>query len=292
MLLAQDTESEYYKLKKKSKKSNIVHVSVNLGLGFNFLNNLRSHEVGTIVFTNPAQTFPKDEYYYENKSLPMASLGINADIIETNKLYLGFKGMANYFYGPDKLGKDVIESSGNYLYGKGKTTGYDLEVLGKIGVGGPAVKIYFGVGTGLLNLEGRIPVKSILPAGSNRTATTTTNNSIDYNWRFHKAVIGFRIGNNRKNVLDVSFYKLQPSNAFFLTTTPPSILETLSSFGKYNDVYPPLPFGISASYVRTGKFNIGFEYRLFRDIDVVEKNANAIQVIFSKHFDFHSRKKK
>lgn len=286
---SQDTESEYYKLQKKSKKPNVTHVAFEIGLGMSNYDNLRKHETGTTTFNN--QTHIDNSYVLdESRGLPMITAGIGLDFIETNKTYFGLSGLFSYTYSPFKIGSEDPDQFGNILHSKGKTHSIQYEAMAKVGAGAAKFKVYFGASIGNMIIDGYYKGGSVFTTNGT-TFTSVDKDSITYDLGYLKAMFGFRIGSNRKNVFDINFYKWVVNEDFFVQSSPPSILKKLTSFGKYEQ-FPALPFGASASYTMTGKYKFGVDFRFFRDFDFVSENANVFIFHASKQFDFHNRKKK
>lgn len=293
---AQSNSEEYNKLLKNTKKPNITHFKINLGLGIVNLDKypIYSHS----IYPSRPEFNRVDSGYNLSSSLMVQLTGcLDVDIIETKRAFLNFNGFYRYGYWKDKKAKstppalagfdlpEIIDENGHHNLNQ-------YEVSLKVGYGGEDFKFYVLGGLGSFNFKYDFYMKSSIPIDDDTPVGYESWDTGHLKFNYTKAGVGIRIGNNRqKDIFDFNVYKLLPGGSFFQATERRGI-GLIGSFGKYKDNYPALPIGFFMSYQRRGKYEVSIDFRKLREKDYTDKNADSFTLTFSKQFDIYDKKKK
>jgi hypothetical protein len=287
---AQYTDEDYMKLNKTAKKPNVVHLLLNGGLGISSSQNIHMRSRSVLKFTNTGATQVKSDTSFENFFVALLQLNFQAELVETRRFYFSVSGTYNYGYFPGKFTTSIL---GVYSTTKGNNMLEDWEVSGALGTGGNGFKIYSLFGLGATQYTSKKSNSMDFPAtNSNPAFKSDSRDTVDYFLRYQKLGLGFRFGSNRRETFDILAYKLIPGKSFFANGEKPGMMKMLTEFGEQENGNPPYPFGISATYIRMGKYKLSADYKVFRDKDFRSKNANAITLVISKNINIYEQKKK
>ena len=278
---SQSNNEEYNKLFKSTKKANIPHFKIDLGVGVGSMDNF-VQKTNYLFYFNPPQR--SIDSSFESTTLLYLTASLDIDLIETRRVYFNFGGAYTYGFYPG-TGKSKVE-------GVEDTKASDklnlCEAHIKLGYGAESFKVYAQGG-----ME-RYDFKHTYYLKTNILGSETESWDTGYVKQIYPMVgLGIRIGNNRKKFcFDFSVYKLLPRDEFFNWTQKPDITKEIESLGKYKTIYPSLPIGFSMSLQRHGKYEVRVDYRKIRERDFYAKNAQSFMATFSKQFDFYNKKKK
>jgi hypothetical protein len=281
---SQSNLDEYNNLLKKSKKTNVVHFNLSIGLGWSYSNSVFNKKTDTATFNGAVVTKTRDSAFV-TYNLPLINIKAGADFIETNKLFLSASGEYAFGYYPEKGNSSLGNNTGkNYLY--------SWEINSKIGFGSPGFKFYLGLGIGQIDIKSHSEYNGDLSSlgGTNNNYQSHDLDTTNYKLSYSKFIIGMRINKN-KSVFDLNIYRLIPNQDFYIAGAKQSFLSSISNFGNYGKGYKMLPLGCSVSFTKNNKIAITIDYKLFRDVDFRSANANMVSIIISKHFDLYNKSK-